>query len=224
MSQPALKECLESAACPACGTKVVMTRERILFCQTCCAGYPMSGDVPDFRPSHAINFKKMAVEKQAGSPAQLLIQEGKSLKTLSELKRDRCVVFGRATRMDGDSDITYVGLNETAINLNTHTLQLVEKFLSQARRPQGEQKAMAGVPYHQSQSLGGFEREPDVFIDDRSASRAHAIFYNDGESLWVIDLVSKNGTYVNGREVERSKLKHNDMVSLGMVGIKVKLR
>lgn len=225
MTQSALKDCLESVACPTCGTKVVLTRERILFCQSCCAGYPMSGDVPDFRASHAINFKKMAVETQSGAPVQLLIQEGKSLKGKAELKRDHCIVFGRATRMDGDSDITYVGVNETVINLNTHTLQIIEKFLAKSHRPQEGQKTLAGgLPFHQSQSLGGFGRDPDVFVDDRSVSRAHAVFYNDGENAWVIDLVSKNGTYVNGREIERAKLKHNDMVSLGTVGIKIKLR
>lgn len=225
MAEPALKDCLDAVACPSCGTRVILTKERILFCQQCCVGYPVQGEVPDFRSPSTLNFKKMVVETQQGVTAQFIVPQGKAIRDSVELKKDHCLVFGRATRMDGDSDITYVGLNETVINLNTHTLQLIEKFLSQSRPVKsGGPKALAGLPLNQVQSLGGFIRNTDIFLDDRSISRAHAVFYHDGEDVWVLDLVSKNGTYVNGREVERAKLKHNDVVSLGTVGVKVKLR
>lgn len=221
----ALKVCLEHVACPQCQSRVILTKEKILFCPTCCVGYPLIGEIPDFREAHAIDFKKSVDTARLGAVVTLSIQGGKTANQNHEIKKQHAIVFGRAVRLDLDSDITYVGLNETApIPLHHHSQQLIEKFLLHSSFGEAGVQAAQNIPYSLHQFLGGFHRDADVLLDDKSVSRAHAIFYRDDENLWVLDLLSKNGTYVNGHEVERTKLKHGDMVSVGTVGVKVQLR
>jgi hypothetical protein len=181
----------------------------------------MAGDVPDFRAAHVINFKKIAIENKVGLKARFSVPTGKSLKDNFELALGHCLVVGRAARLDPDTDMTYFGMNETGIALNNHTLQLIEKYLAKASILKGQN--VPEIPLA-ANSLAGFHRDQDVFLDDKSVSRAHAIFYQDDQGVFVMDLVSKNGTYLNGREIERTRLKHNDVVSFGTVSIKVKLR
>lgn len=55
----------------------------------------------------------------------------------------------------------------------------------------------------------------DVFIPDRRMSRRHARFYAEGPHLFVEDLESHNGTYVNGKRVARMQLFRGDVVRVG---------
>jgi hypothetical protein len=61
----------------------------------------------------------------------------------------------------------------------------------------------------------------DIKIDDNNCSRVHCKFYVAGEALWVEDLASKNGTYVNGVEKNKAKLFLNDKVLIGDTEITV---
>jgi adenylate cyclase len=54
-------------------------------------------------------------------------------------------------------------------------------------------------------------------IDHRSLSRVHARLEVTPQSVTVIDLRSKNGTFVNGVRVERSELKPGDQLQCGDV-------
>jgi DNA-binding NtrC family response regulator/pSer/pThr/pTyr-binding forkhead associated (FHA) protein len=59
-------------------------------------------------------------------------------------------------------------------------------------------------------------RPADVAIPDMSISRQHARFELDAEGVWVEDLGSTNGTFVNGERIAgRSKLKPGDKVAVG---------
>ncbi len=61
-------------------------------------------------------------------------------------------------------------------------------------------------------------RDPgsDVFLDDITVSRKHASFERRGEAFFVRDHGSLNGTYVNGEQVEETKLASHDEVQIGM--------
>lgn len=225
MSQSILKECLEAVACSRCGSRLILTKEKILFCQPCCIGYPMQGEIPNLRQSQAIDFRKLTGIQKKGVVTELTVQKHKGSRERFEVPRGHCVLVGRAVRQDPNTDITYVGQDETPIQINYHTQQLIERILSQSNYSKKESpKAFTSMPFQALDYIGGYKREADVFIDDRSVSRAHAIFFQDDDGLWVLDLVSKNGTYVNGREVEKAKLKNKDVVSIGVVGIKVKIK
>jgi len=60
-------------------------------------------------------------------------------------------------------------------------------------------------------------RHPDceIFLDVGAVSRQHAEITREGESFFVKDLKSRNGTYVNGRMIEgRAMLHENDRLKI----------
>jgi pSer/pThr/pTyr-binding forkhead associated (FHA) protein len=61
-------------------------------------------------------------------------------------------------------------------------------------------------------------RRPDneVFLDDVTVSRKHAVFERREDGSWFVrDVGSLNGTYVNGEQVEETKLANGDEVQIG---------
>jgi hypothetical protein len=65
----------------------------------------------------------------------------------------------------------------------------------------------------------GRSRSADVRIADVNVSRRHAELRQEGETYWIIDLDSMNGTLVNGRQVERERLRDGDRITLGSTDI-----
>ncbi len=55
----------------------------------------------------------------------------------------------------------------------------------------------------------------DVFVPDRRMSRRHARFFVEAKSLYVEDLESHNGTFVNGKRIARERLFRSDVVRIG---------
>jgi len=54
-----------------------------------------------------------------------------------------------------------------------------------------------------------------VFLDDVTVSRAHAVFERRAPEWFVRDVGSLNGTYVNGEQVDETKLASGDEVQVG---------
>jgi pSer/pThr/pTyr-binding forkhead associated (FHA) protein len=56
----------------------------------------------------------------------------------------------------------------------------------------------------------------DVFLDDVTVSRSHAVFERRRGGQWFVrDVGSLNGTYVNGEQVDETKLATGDGVQIG---------
>ncbi|MEQ8208489.1 MAG: SpoIIE family protein phosphatase [Lacipirellulaceae bacterium] len=63
------------------------------------------------------------------------------------------------------------------------------------------------------ESSVGRSPESDVVVDVAAVSRRHAVIENNGDSVFVRDMGSRNGTYVNGsRVVERAQLRDGDQM------------
>jgi pSer/pThr/pTyr-binding forkhead associated (FHA) protein len=60
-------------------------------------------------------------------------------------------------------------------------------------------------------------RSPDaaVFLDDVTVSRNHALLVRRRDGLYLDDLGSLNGTYVNRRRIESHKLQNGDELQVG---------
>jgi hypothetical protein len=60
-------------------------------------------------------------------------------------------------------------------------------------------------------------RRPDseVFLDDITVSRDHALLINRGEDWYLDDCGSLNGTYVNRSRIESHRLQEGDEVQIG---------
>ncbi|WP_215523185.1 FHA domain-containing protein [Varibaculum prostatecancerukia] len=55
----------------------------------------------------------------------------------------------------------------------------------------------------------------DIFLDDVTVSRKHAIFVREGTGYVMRDAGSLNGTYVNRERVDSAQLKTGDIVQIG---------
>ena len=72
------------------------------------------------------------------------------------------------------------------------------------------------VPIEGNCSLGRTPANQIMLADDR-VSRRHATIHAQGEGeFWLVDLGSRNGTYINGRRVNQpSRLRHGDTIQVG---------
>lgn len=57
--------------------------------------------------------------------------------------------------------------------------------------------------------------ECDIFLNDFTVSRSHAVFEMAGSEVSVRDVGSLNGTYVNGVRVDKAQLTDGDVVQIG---------
>lgn len=61
----------------------------------------------------------------------------------------------------------------------------------------------------------GRHPDSDIFLDDVTVSRKHALFEQDGDAFVVRDVGSLNGTYVNRERIEHIALHTGDEVQIG---------
>ncbi|RYX80356.1 FHA domain-containing protein [bacterium] len=60
----------------------------------------------------------------------------------------------------------------------------------------------------------------DIVIDNLAVSGEHAVMQLVGTDVFIEDLNSTNGTYINGKAVKKQLLQHNDTVEIGKYKIK----
>ena len=65
------------------------------------------------------------------------------------------------------------------------------------------------------QVLIGRDRLSDIHLADAAVSRRHAKVVISLDSVTLTDLGSRNGTYVNGRQIEQCDLRDNDSIRIG---------
>ena len=73
------------------------------------------------------------------------------------------------------------------------------------------------IPLDRGAVMIGRHPECDVLLDSLRVSRRHCVLSADGEAVVVRDLGSTNGTWVNGRRVQRERLKPGDKVSIAHI-------
>jgi hypothetical protein len=65
----------------------------------------------------------------------------------------------------------------------------------------------------------GRSQDADVRVADVNVSRRHAELRQEGATYWIVDLGSTNGTAVNGKRVDRKRLRNGDRITLGSTEI-----
>ena len=60
----------------------------------------------------------------------------------------------------------------------------------------------------------------DIVIDNLAVSGEHAVLQMVGSDVFIEDLNSTNGTYINGKAIKKQLLAHNDTVEIGKYKIK----
>lgn len=61
----------------------------------------------------------------------------------------------------------------------------------------------------------GRDSENDIYINNLAISRFHARFKMDGDKLYIEDLESSNGTYINGERITHSEVIPGDSILVG---------
>jgi pSer/pThr/pTyr-binding forkhead associated (FHA) protein len=61
----------------------------------------------------------------------------------------------------------------------------------------------------------GRHPDSDIFLDDITVSRRHAVIRHDRDGYEVSDAGSLNGTYVNHERIETATLHHLDELQVG---------
>jgi len=60
----------------------------------------------------------------------------------------------------------------------------------------------------------------DIVIDNLAVSGEHAVLHMIGNDVYLEDLNSTNGTYVNARAIRKQALEHNDVIEVGKYKIR----
>lgn len=121
----------------------------------------------------------------------------------------------KAPKKIGEEDITRV------INPATDTLK-IDLELAKATDPililirgslQGKKFSLAGAQKY----LLGRDKSVEIQIEDANVSRQHAQITREGDKMYIQDLGSRNGTFVNDENIggERKLLEKEDMIKLG---------
>jgi pSer/pThr/pTyr-binding forkhead associated (FHA) protein len=70
----------------------------------------------------------------------------------------------------------------------------------------------------------GRSAEANVHIDDPWISNMHALFERRGRELWVVDLGSRNGTFVDDRQVTEARVHPGMTVAFGRTRLELRTR
>ena len=76
---------------------------------------------------------------------------------------------------------------------------------------------MSRFPLNEGTTIIGRSSVSDMVVDDPSVSRRHAAVVGDSQGFSLMDLGSRNGTFINGNPVGADPQKHTnwDKVELG---------
>jgi len=67
----------------------------------------------------------------------------------------------------------------------------------------------------EKRALVGRSDLSDIVVEDEFVSNQHALLIRNANAVVLVDLKSRNGTFVNSRRVQSKVLLHNDIVSVG---------
>ncbi len=199
---------LKIIVCPQCGQDLRYTREQVLFCLRCRLCFPVENGLPDLTLENATPLSSDGKPTQisdSDKQAFFTVTEGPSAGLHFRLSLGTCKAIGR--RLD-DSIKTQVFNIDFTMTLDEPTKKLVSNYLAKTTGKNKKNKLFEG-------DMGSYKRLPDLVLEDTGISRLHAMLFYDETGVGILDLVSKNGTFVNGREIETSLLSPGDTIVLG---------
>ncbi|MBN1664806.1 MAG: FHA domain-containing protein [Deltaproteobacteria bacterium] len=79
-----------------------------------------------------------------------------------------------------------------------------------------KETALQEIPLEKERVTIGRKAENDIPIDNMSVSGLHAQILKEGDSFFVEDLGSLNGTFLNGRKVTKNELFRDDTILIGL--------
>lgn len=136
----------------------------------------------------------------------LEVDKGPNKGTKYELEVRGYRAVGRAS----GPEVTVQLSKEGDRSLEPDDIRVVEEHLAKRGKKEDSEADEAG-----NLRIGAYRRGRDILIDDDKISRKHAMFFLDDDGPSVVDLLSTNGTHVNGKKVDDSDLSDGDIVNIG---------
>lgn len=209
------RDLLTLLACPQCHSPVRLTGASDgVVCSKCQLHFPVEDDVPVMLVDQAHAAGKAAPEAPSHSvsekPFKLEVIEGRNKELVVEMPYGTCRAIGRS---QDDLESTRVFDESAVIGLDDSTTQLVLAYIT--KQYQGGAAVQPGVSTEDNAAVGSFRRLTDLSLSDNSISRLHAMIFHGTQGIGILDLVSKNGTFVNDVEVESKFLKPGDVITVG---------
>ena len=128
----------------------------------------------------------------------------------------KCGAFlGRAEGGDDRATVTYKVDEETGEYQPVDIDQEVGKVGAVLVIRSGGGRAGESFPIDEERMSIGRTPDAAVFLDDVTVSRNHALLVRRQDGLYVDDLGSLNGTYVNRRRIESHRLEEGDEIQVG---------
>ncbi|MBN2362145.1 MAG: FHA domain-containing protein [Deltaproteobacteria bacterium] len=109
-------------------------------------------------------------------------------------------------------------VRSTLISSQLEQWQLKQEDLELAAANLSQRAAVTGGPVI---SIEHFARAEDVAIWDERMSQPHAMLLVNGDGAMLVDMGSRNGSYVNGERIGAAMLKDGDLVRCGATRIHV---
>lgn len=191
-----------------------------LVCSSCHLTYPIRKGVPILLPEEAdSDSERGGVGEEISEgypPRRFTIVEGSNKGEVIEVDYGTCRAVGRSL---DDAEKTKVMSVESAVTLDDFSKKLVMNYI--ARQYKKGASTEGKTREAQGETLGTFRRKKDIYLKDDAISRLHAMIFYGESGVGILDLVSKNGTFVAGVEIESKLLKKGDIVALGSTKLRL---
>jgi pSer/pThr/pTyr-binding forkhead associated (FHA) protein len=126
----------------------------------------------------------------------------------------KCGAFlAEADKQKGDTTAAYE-LDETGELKPVDMAQVAAEGATLAIRSGGGRAGEVFAVAGERMTIGR-SPEAEVFLDDVTVSRNHALLVRRRDGLYIDDLGSLNGTYVNRRRIESHRLQNGDELQVG---------
>ena len=126
----------------------------------------------------------------------------------------KCGAFLADVAPESDDTTAAWQLNETGDLRAVDPEQIASDAATLVIRAGGGRSGEA-FPVRGEQMRIGRSPDADVFLDDVTVSRNHALLVRRRDGIYIDDLGSLNGTYVNRRRIESHKLQNGDELQVG---------
>ena len=105
-------------------------------------------------------------------------------------------------------------------------LKPVDDGIAGRMRYQITEKQGAGICFKEGKELTVGRREgSSIYLPFDVISQKHAVFLYEDSKLWLMDLSSKNGTYLNGKKISayaKTQCRENDVVTFADISCQIR--
>lgn len=199
---------LEFIVCPKCAGDLTYTQEEILLCVSCRLCFPTKDGIADLNIESAIPVDPEGHFIKVKDMVTFIIEKGLEEGDAFKLEKGACKAIGRNVQDQTQTKVFNVDFN---LSLDDNSKKVITNYLNRTVKP----TPATSKTEKKSRDINQFKRGQDLILQDPGVSRLHAMIFYDEHGIGILDLVSRNGTFVNGKEIEGIMLKVGDEIKIG---------